>query len=240
VILALETATEACSIALGDGTTPTAPWVRRHEPARAHAELVLPMVAALLRDAGIALEDLDAIAFGRGPGSFTGVRLAASIAQGLAFGARRPVIGVSSLAAVAQAALELEPQATCVLVCNDARMGEVYWAWFGCGAAGEARALGPERVGAPGSVDFAPPELPAAEAPRAIGAGRGFAVYPELATAGALRLAAVQAGLLPSADAVLRLAAPELAAGRVLAPRDALPAYVRDDVARPQAPRRSP
>jgi tRNA threonylcarbamoyladenosine biosynthesis protein TsaB len=223
-VLALEAATEACSVALLDGER----LLFRHEElGRGHAERLLPMVDELLREAGLALAGLDALAFGRGPGGFTGVRLATSVAQGLAFGARLPVVPVSTLRAVAQAALELEPAAEYALVCNDARMQEVYWAGFRRGADGLAEPLTEERVGPPGSVSF---EWPSGRG--WVGAGRGFSAYPDLAArhAGFGRL---YDRLLPEARSILRLAYPEVLAGRVVAAHDAQPAYVRNDVARP-------
>ena len=126
-ILALDTATEACSVSLGIGDRIIDRYV---ELERGHAEQLLPMVDAVLAEGGIALSALDAIAFGRGPGGFTGVRLAASVAQGLAFGAQVGVVPISDLAAVAQRVVQLNPAVRRVLVANDARMQEVYWATF--------------------------------------------------------------------------------------------------------------
>ena len=140
-ILALDTATEACSAALlsGDGSV-----YERHDIApRRHAELILPMVDGILTEAGLGLNDLDAIAFGRGPGAFTGVRIAAGVTQGLALGAGLPVIPVSSLAALAQPALG---KAAIVLPAIDARMGEVYWAAYESDQDGLVTALAGEQV----------------------------------------------------------------------------------------------
>src|SRR4051812_2060272 len=127
-ILALDTATEACSVALLVGDRAIERYV---ELERGHAEEILPMIHSVLAEGGLVLGALDAIAFGRGPGGFTGVRLAASLAQGLAVGAGLGVVPVSDLAAVALRASVLHP-AGHVLVVNDARMREVYWASFQC------------------------------------------------------------------------------------------------------------
>ncbi len=132
------------------------------------------MIDELLGDAGTSLRELDAIAFGRGPGSFTGVRLAASIAQGLAFGADLGVVAISDLRALAQRAFDHDSRVTRALVCNDARMQEVYWGCFERGSDGLAVDGAPERVGAPASV-----HLPASW-PEAAGVGRGFAAYRPL------------------------------------------------------------
>ncbi len=129
------------------------------------------MVDDLLTEAAIALHDLDAIAFGRGPGSFTGVRLGVTVTQGLAFGASLGVVPVSDLRAVAQRAFRIDATLTRVLVCNDARMSEVYWGCFERGGDGLAHLEGEEHVTKPGEV-----RLPAAW-PSATAAGRGFLAY---------------------------------------------------------------
>jgi hypothetical protein len=135
-ILALDTATENCSAALLiDGQLTS----REMEFDRGHAEHILPMIDLLLIEAGLRLAEVDAIAFGRGPGGFTGVRLAASIAQGLAFGAGLPVVPVSNLAALAQRAFDLAFAPDRVLVCSDARMLRARRERLGQAAGGRAR-----------------------------------------------------------------------------------------------------
>ncbi len=148
-LLALDTATEICSVAL---LIEDALLARELPPGPGHSAHLLTLVQAVLTEAGITLADLDGIAFGRGPGGFTGVRLAASVTQGLAYGAGLPVIAVSDLLAVAQQALDLAPAARSVLVCNDARMQEVYWTCAARGPAGLAMPAGPEQVGPPDTV----------------------------------------------------------------------------------------
>jgi tRNA threonylcarbamoyladenosine biosynthesis protein TsaB len=190
------------------------------------------MVDEVLAEAGVALTDLDAIAFARGPGSFTGVRLTASVVQGLAFGAGLPVVPVSTLAAVALRALDtaraegVEP--TVILVCNDARMGEVYHAVMDA-ASGE---LTGESVSSPDVVTerWAANIVSRSSACLAIGAGHGFRAYPELAALPGL--AKVYPELLPRAREVLALAKPLAEAGQGVDPTQALPIYVRDEVAK--------
>ena len=223
-VLAIDTATEACSAALGIGETILA---RYEEPGRAHAERILPMVDELLAEAGVSLSQLDAIAFGRGPGAFTGLRIAAGVAQGLAFGAGLVVIPVSNLAALAERALA-EHDGDAVLVCMDARMAEVYWCAFQHYALGEARALGAERVTSPDAVTL---ESAQQAGPSLIGAGTGFGAYPALAARVGLAPASVAGHLLPRAHEIVRIARRELKAGRTLAPDGALPSYLRDQVA---------
>jgi tRNA threonylcarbamoyladenosine biosynthesis protein TsaB len=218
-ILALDTATEACSVSLciGDRTID-----RYVELERGHAEQLLPMVDSVLAEGGITLNSLDAIAFGRGPGGFTGVRLAASVAQGLAFGAQVGVVPVSDLAAVAQRVIQLNPSVRRVLVANDARMKEVYWAPF---EVDDALVSGVERVSPASDVN-----LPADSGVIWAAAGRGLAAWPELAKRCRAAGAELHVDLLPRASEVLTLARPAVAARQILDPADALPVYVRDRV----------
>lgn len=224
-VLALDTATENCSAALLIGESLLE---RELEAPRGHGAQLLPMIDALLAEAAVTLGALDAIAFGRGPGAFTGVRLAASITQGLAFGAGLGVVGVSDLRAVAQRAFDLAPQRQRVLVCQDARMGEVYWAGY-ARAGAWAEPLDVERVGAPATVK------PTWGQAAAAGAGRGFGAYPELATSLGVDVPEGWARLLPRAGDIARLAVPEVSLGRVLEPDQAVPVYVRDTVAQPSS-----
>jgi tRNA threonylcarbamoyladenosine biosynthesis protein TsaB len=215
-LLAFETATEACSVALWlDGEVR-----ERFEVApRRHAELALPWAEALLAEAGIAKSQLDAIAVGRGPGAFTGVRLGVALAQGIALGLDRQVVPVSTLAVLAAPVA-----AEHIVAAIDARMGEVYLGAFR--REGERLvATQPEAVGNPGDI-----ALPAGEAWH--GAGTGFAVVDgALATRLGSRLASVDASALPRAADVARLAAPMLARGEAVAPERVEPAYLRDNVA---------
>jgi len=220
-LIALDTSTESCSAAL---LLDDELRLRVELTERSHAELLLPMIDALLSDAGLAPEALDGIAFGRGPGAFTGLRIAAGVAQGLAFAARLPVAAVSSLAAVADLvpALAGEP----VLVCNDARMGELYWGVYRREADGSVATLSAEAVSSPDRAGEDAAGLRHA-------AGNALGAYPALAQRLADCGIAVHPGLHPRADAVARLGARIIAAGAGVPAELALPVYVRDDVARP-------
>jgi tRNA threonylcarbamoyladenosine biosynthesis protein TsaB len=250
-LLAIDAATEACSAALlVDGTL-----LARYEViGRGHAERLLPMVDELLAEAGLSLTALDALAFGRGPGAFTGVRIAVGLAQGLAFGAGLPVVPVSNLAALGRLALD-EASAAGVpvdraLACLDARMNEVYWAEVVARADGGVD-VRQERLGSPGTVGLqldpggstGAAQSPVRSADSAtlaaleagtgattVGAGHGWRAYPALVErfpALALRLP----DLLPRAHEIARLGALDAAAGRAIAAEDAAPVYLRDDVA---------
>lgn len=222
-ILALDLASESCSAALWQDGALTG---REAPAARGHGGQLLLMVDALLDESATALAALDAIAFGRGPGAFTGLRLAASVTQGLAFAAGLPVIPVSDLRAMAQQLMTPPDPAARVLVCHDARMGEVYWAGFasieGCAVEDTA-----EAVARPADmIARARSWLGAASA---AGAGSGFAAYPALAPLGA-QLARVAADIRPRAREIALLAAHD-GLGAALPPEQALPVYLRNDVA---------
>ena len=228
-LLALETATECCSVALWvDGETR---W-RAARAERGHGEHVLQMIDELLAEGAMSLRRLDAIAFGAGPGAFTGVRLAASITQGLAYSSGLPVLPISTLRASAQQALWPPPEAAPVatdgvLVCQDARMGEVYWALFrretGVATAVGAEALGPPKAVLAGLHDYQPDQS-------LCGAGSGFAVYSELSAGLATRLGPILSGLEPHAREVALLAA-RAGLGAARPPDEAQPVYLRNDVA---------
>lgn len=218
-LLALETSTDQCSVALWcDGALLTRSL---HAPRR-QAEILLPMFDEVLAEGGITRGQLDGIAFGRGPGAFTGVRLAVSVAQGLALALDRPVLPVSTLAALALAAPAAAP---CVLAVLDARMGEVYAGAFRRAAA-VLDPLGAETVGAAAAL-----EVPAA--PAWFGVGSGWAVHAEALgrRLSAAVLAGIDAAAVPEAAQVARLAAPTLAAGGGVRADQALPVYLRDKVA---------
>jgi tRNA threonylcarbamoyladenosine biosynthesis protein TsaB len=229
-LLALDTASARCSVALWqDGV------LLRHsvDTARDHARLILPMIHALLGEAGLGLQQLDGIAFGRGPGSFTGLRIAASVTQGLAAGVDLPVLPVSDLRALAAQALAAGqlPAGGVVLGCMDARMGEVYWGAFQAQPQLQPEAGFPERVGAPESL---PQEL------RGLvirAAGRGLGTYPGIAGFLGLDEAACLPMAEPDAGDIARLAAADLAAGAAawVDASAAQPVYLRDKVAKMQA-----
>ncbi len=217
-LLALDTATEACSAAL---LTDAGLAVRRAVLGRGHAEHLLPMANELLIEAGLELAELDALAVGRGPGAFTGVRIAVSLAQGLALGAGLRVVPVSDLWALGASALEKTP-APAALACLDARMGEVYWGLVVARPGGVTELLA-EGLAAPEAV----PAPPGGE--RLVGAGHGWSAYPVLGA----RLAptVIHAELLPDAGTIARLGATEWRAGRAVPPTQLEPVYLRNDVA---------
>jgi tRNA threonylcarbamoyladenosine biosynthesis protein TsaB len=217
-LLAIDTATEQCSVALSiDGNV----LERCVITPRGHADLVLPMVDELLREGGVRLADLGAIAYGRGPGAFTGLRIAISVVQGLAFGAEIPTIGISDLAAVAYQAAMGRGR---VMAAMDARMGEVYWGIYECDPdAKTATAVGTERLSSPEEVRSSITHAVTAVA------GTAATAYPQIAEG--LSGVEVRAGILPHARTIVALAEAEYLAGRLGSAADAQPVYIRDRVA---------
>jgi len=219
-LLAVETSSEACSVALSlDGDLRER---HEHAPMR-HAELLLPAISGLLAEAGLRVADLDAIAFGRGPGSFTSLRIGIGVVQGLAWAADIPVVPCSSLVAVAQEACQRAGAfegRVCVAV--DARMKEVFSAEFSSLPGMPLQAIGAERVGAAGAVR------------RPVGpwvaAGNGFARFPELAAL-AGDAEACFADLWPRASFIAQWALDWLGQHEALPASAAQPVYVRNDVA---------
>lgn len=223
-LLALDTSTEACSTALFiDGRVS----VRFQLAPREHSKLILEMLGSLLAEAGIKPSALDGLAYGRGPGSFTGVRIAAGTVQGIALGLDLPVVPVSSLAALAQG-MRREHGSERVLTAIDARMQEVYWACYRLGADGLMELIGDERVLPPGEVP-----LPNGDGWHA--AGSGWESYADaLAARLQTHLISIYPQRFPSAEDVAVLGAAGLQRGRGVSAERALPVYLRDRVAAKQ------
>ena len=220
-LLALDTATEACSVALlHDGKV-----ISHYEVIpRMHAQRLLPMIEALRAEAGIALSAIDAIAFGRGPGAFTGVRIAIGVVQGLAFALQRPVLPVSNLAVLAQRA-HREFGSCQVAAAIDARMDEVYWGCYRL-EQGEMCLQGQESVLAPELAS-----LPRMADGQWFGAGTGWGTFKERLPAAVEQSAD---DLLPHAQDLLQLAQFAWGRGETLSAEQAQPVYLRDNVATPK------
>jgi len=229
IILAIETSSELASCALlNDNGTVLA---RESSGVRTHSQSVLPMVQDLLREAGVKLADCDAIAFGAGPGSFTGVRTACGVAQGLAFGADLPVLPLVTLEAMAEAC-RARTGAGEVLAVLDARMNEVYWAQYRFDAASGDWAA----VCAP--VLCAPEAVAPQPAAGLVACGNGFSAYPD-AFAGKAFGADALADILPHARELAPLGARALARGEAVAADAAQPLYLRNKVAYTSAERQA-
>ena len=224
-VLAVDTATEASSVALLSGDELLS---RYAEGGLSHAQQILGMVEAVLAEAQVSLSMLDGIAASIGPGSFTGVRISVAVAQGLAFGAGLRVAPVSTLEALAFQSMR--GGAANALACLDARMGEVYWGCFAADPARGVAASSPPSVGPPESV-----VLPVPGPHRGI--GRGFTAYPALAALPGLELDPDDRRALPNAREFARLGALRLQLGEGLDPADISPLYLRDKVALTEAER---
>lgn len=221
IILGIETATDACSVAV---ITPTQSYNLFVIEPQAHAKLLLGMVDQICGQAGITLKDIDAFAFGCGPGSFTGVRIAASVVQGLAFGVNKPVIGVSSLQALAQQAFNVHSYEH-VVALLDARMQEVYYGSYSVNAIGLVM---------PNLEDMLknPAELTVADAAACIAVGTGIAAYSEIIKHRNPDLIIDTTLLHPRAQEIVQLAVDLYNRGKILQPNEAIPTYIRNDVAK--------
>jgi tRNA threonylcarbamoyladenosine biosynthesis protein TsaB len=219
-LLAIDTSGEACSAAL---LTDSRVRQRLSRQPRRHGELILAMIEGLLAEAGLGLGHLDALAFGRGPGSFTGVRIATAVVQGLAFGADLPVVPVSTLAALAQGRFRSGGIGR-TLVALDARMAEAYWGCYVVDEGGLARLQGEEEVNAPEVV-----RLPPDGGWHGVGNGwtaHGAVLRRRLGP----RLESVSADPVCESWDIAVLAAADFTAGRWVAAESALPVYLRDRV----------
>ncbi len=226
-ILAIDTATEACSAALYiDGVI-----TEQYQLApREHTKLILKMIEALLDQSDIELLALDALAFGCGPGSFTGVRIATGVIQGLAFASDLPVLPVSTLAAIAQQAYD-DHQHQYVLSAIDARMEEMYWACYHLGDNGLMKLAGEEKVSSAQKVKLAV-DLSTSWS----GAGSAWESYSEQLNAVlGIQVKAIYPDYLPHASSIVKLAVDDFQQGKAVEASQALPIYLRNDVAKKKA-----
>lgn len=219
-ILALDASTEVCSVALlHNGSL----WEETSDEPRSHAAKLLPMVDAVLGRAGLTLDAIDAIAYGAGPGSFTGLRICLGVVQGLAFGASRPVVGVSSLQAMALAAHEHQPEQQFFVPAIDARMGEVYWAAYSWSGTGLLQEVAPQVS----PIDTTEKQLQQLLPDKAVaGVGTGWALLAE--SRGLLKYC--EEKVYPGAAAVAQLGKEAFARGEVTTAMHAEPVYLRSEI----------
>ncbi len=227
-LLAVETSTDACSAALiinGEIRE------RFQLAPKEHTKLILPMIDSLMSEAGLRPQNLDALAFSRGPGSFTGVRIATSVIHGIALGADLPVVGVSTLAAIAQQFF-INQSEDVAFVAMDARMSEIFWAVYQRNNENYAQLLGKEAVTPAQLVEF--PDL------KGVGIGSGWGVYTQdLTTCLADHVLRYEPEHLPRASAIAQLGVHGFELGLAVAVEQALPVYLRDKVAKKESERTS-
>ncbi len=225
-LLAVETSTEACSAALHiDGEIKECFEIAPRE----HTKLILPMIDSLLAEAELKPQQLDALAFSRGPGSFTGVRISTGVIQGIALGAELPVVPVSTLAAIAQHYLK-QSENQCAYTAMDARMGEIFWGVYKKNTQGYAELIGEEAVTLAENVIF--PNT------QGVGIGSGWGIYQQILTdrLGVL-LFDVEADHLPRASAIADLGVIGFDQGLAVDVEKAMPVYLRDKVAKKESER---
>ncbi|NNJ91013.1 MAG: tRNA (adenosine(37)-N6)-threonylcarbamoyltransferase complex dimerization subunit type 1 TsaB [Gammaproteobacteria bacterium] len=222
-ILAIDTATEGCSAALLNDDKIIS---RQEVVPRKHADLILPMLDEILAEAQLSLKQLDALAFGRGPGAFTGVRIATGVIQGIAFGSDLPVVPVSTLRALAQRTFN-EYQHEKVLTAFDARMDEVYWAEYALGENEIMQLQGEEQVIAPEHVTLSSSHQ------QWVGSGSGWAAYSDvLKKAVSAESLTLYTDMITRADEIVTLASHDFAQGISVGAENALPVYLRNKVAK--------
>lgn len=228
-LLAVETSTDACSAALLiDGVV-----TERFElTPKEHTKLILPMIDSLMADADLRPQQLDALAFSCGPGSFTGVRIATGVIHGIAFGADLPVVPVSTLAAVAQNYFDQsKPTENIAFTAIDARIGEIFWGVYKKDEAGLAQLIGKEAVTLASDVDF--PDV------KGVGVGSGWGVYAlELSHRLGSRVLSYEFEHYPRASAIVRLGLRDFNKGLAVPVELAMPVYLRDKVAQTEAERK--
>ena len=225
-LLALDTSSLACSVAL----TVDGDLAERHATAaREHTRLLLPMIKALFEEAGLSPDDLDAIVLGNGPGSFIGLRIAASVAQGIAYAAELDIVPVSSMAAIAGQVMT-ESAAAEVVVAQDAHVGEVYLGGFRRGAGDLPEVWIDERLQPPAPIA----ELATGTGQGRVAAGYGWQQYPEFLDANRTDLDGVSEVHYPAARHLLPFGERRLREGGGIAPQDVVPTYLRETVASPR------
>ena len=225
-LLALDTSSLSCSVALQLGSNISE---RYEEKAREHTRLLLPMISSLMKDAEIGFDELDAIVLGNGPGSFIGMRIAASVAQGLAFASGKKIVPVSSLAAIACQVFADSVDAEEVIVCQDAHMSEVYSGRFARGDDDLPIAMGKEVL----HGQTVMPELDDNPAAVRLAAGYGWTRYPDLFAANQEKFTRFTDVLHPVARFLLPIGAAGVADGAAIEPEELMPAYLRNKVAEP-------
>ena len=217
-ILAIETSTEACSAALGIDNS----CIYRHQIApRKHTELILPMIDSLLNEANIKLNSLDAIAFGRGPGAFTGIRIAISVTQGLAYPYDIPVIPISTLAILAQ---QFSNKYDCIAASFDARMKEIYWGLYRKNKLNIMEAIKKEKVCLPNNISTP-------SSGEWFGVGSGWKLYSdEIKSKFKCKIIDFDDNAYPHAKDIIKIAIPLYLDGKVMSAELVSPVYLRDKV----------
>jgi tRNA threonylcarbamoyladenosine biosynthesis protein TsaB len=228
-LLAVETSSIACSVALRVGDDVQEKHVVE---AKAHTRILMPMIRTLLDDAGLGVADLDALVLGNGPGSFIGMRIGASVVQGLAYGANLNIVPLSSLAAVAAEAFQCHAGSH-VAIAQDARMNQVY---FGCFERDEAGLPTPIGIECIQDIEEIESLKKYSDVPW-LAAGAGWQQYPSLAALQLPGLTVLQDITLPRASTLLRLAPGSIESGKSIPPEQLQPAYLREQVAVPPTPR---